>query len=128
MLQATAWAQSLTSLSYVWLSYVLPVSTLALSAFMIMFLNSRIPAQNADGTAHGAFFPGRSGEPLLDGFRALYGSAAANVLSLCGVIGAAIWYAIGIVYFAAHGRKAPVYSPEEDFAVKAQAQAGLDKA
>ncbi len=40
----------------------------------------------------------------------------------------AIWYAIGIVYFALHGHKTLVYSPEEDFAVKAPAAAGLDKA
>jgi ethanolamine permease len=45
-----------------------------------------------------------------------------------GVIGVAIWYALGIVYFALHGRKTLVYSPEEDFAVKARAQAGLDRA
>jgi ethanolamine permease len=45
-----------------------------------------------------------------------------------GVIGVAIWYAIGIVYFAVYGRKTLVYSPEEDFAVKARAEAGLDRA
>ena len=32
------------------------------------------------------------------------------------VIGAAIWYALGLVYFAVHARKQLVYSPEEDFA------------
>ena len=35
-----------------------------------------------------------------------------------GVIGVAIWYALAIVYFAAHGRKTLVLSPEEKFAVK----------
>src|SRR4029079_10033295 len=35
-----------------------------------------------------------------------------------GVIGVAIWYALAILYFAAYGRKALVFSPEEDFAVK----------
>jgi ethanolamine permease len=45
-----------------------------------------------------------------------------------GVIGVAIWYAAGIIYFAVYGRKTLVYSPEEDFAVKARAQAGLDRA
>jgi ethanolamine permease len=35
-----------------------------------------------------------------------------------GVIGVVIWYALAILYFAAHGRKTLVYSPEEDFAVK----------
>jgi ethanolamine permease len=44
-----------------------------------------------------------------------------------GVIGVAIWYAAGIVYFAVYGRKTLVYSPEEDFAVKARTQAGIDK-
>jgi ethanolamine permease len=45
-----------------------------------------------------------------------------------GMIGVAIWYAAGIVYFAVYGRKTLVYSPEEAFAVKARAAAGLDKA
>ncbi|MGH6959502.1 MAG: hypothetical protein ACREE7_03370, partial [Dongiaceae bacterium] len=35
-----------------------------------------------------------------------------------GVYGAAIWYAIGILYFALVGRHKLVYSPEEDFAVR----------
>ena len=35
-----------------------------------------------------------------------------------GVYGAAIWYAIGILYFALIGRHKLVYSPEEDFAVR----------
>ena len=34
------------------------------------------------------------------------------------VIGAAIWYAAGLVYFAVHARKRLVYSPEEDFAAR----------
>jgi len=40
-----------------------------------------------------------------------------------GVYGAAIWYAIGILYFAIHGRKKLVYSPEEDFAVRERQKA-----
>lgn len=248
---------------------MLGIATLLFSAFMILFLNSSIAVQNADGTAHGAFFLATSGEPLLDGFRAIYGREAANVLSLCavigliasfhtiifafgrqiyslsragyfphflsvthgrtkvphvaliagsllgfgvmmavflikgenagafigaqllnmavfgamisyafqglsfillrrnlphierpyrsplgdlggwltiiisvvtlymqfqdplyrdGVVGVAIWYAAGIVYFAVYGRNTLVYSPEEDFAVKQRAKAGLDKA
>jgi ethanolamine permease len=35
-----------------------------------------------------------------------------------GVIGVAIWYALAIIYFAFHGRKTLVFSPEEEFAVK----------
>lgn len=40
-----------------------------------------------------------------------------------GVYGAAIWYAIGILYFALIGRRKLVYSPEEDFAVKERQKA-----
>jgi ethanolamine permease len=247
---------------------ILGIATLVFSAFMIAVLNSSIPVRAADGSASGAFYLGTSGEPLLDGFRALYGAEAAKILSLCaviglvasfhtiifafgrqvyslsragylphwlsvthgthkvphvaliagailgftvmmtvylvkgedagafigaqllnmavfgamisyafqglsfillrknlpnierpyrnplgvasgyltilialvtlfmqfqdpayrgGVIGVAIWYAAGIVYFAVYGRKTLVYSPEEDFAVKARTQAGIDK-
>ncbi len=248
---------------------MLGIATLVFSAFMIIMLNSSIPVKAVDGSASGAFFLGSSAEPLLDGFRALYGLETANALSLLavigliasfhtiifafgrqvfslsragyvphwlsvthgkhkvphvaliagavlgfavmmsvylikgaaagafigaqllnmavfgamisyalqawsfillrrnlphierpyrsplgevgawvtiiiavvilymqlqdpayrgGIIGVAIWYAVAIVYFAVHGRKTLVYSPEEDFAVKARAQAGLDKA
>ncbi|MEK1851430.1 MAG: amino acid permease [Phyllobacterium sp.] len=41
-----------------------------------------------------------------------------------GVIGVAIWYALGIVYFGAYGRKTLVYSPEEEFAVKQREGSG----
>lgn len=34
------------------------------------------------------------------------------------VVGAAIWYAAGLVYFAVYARKKLVYSPEEEFAAK----------
>jgi ethanolamine permease len=34
------------------------------------------------------------------------------------VIGAAIWYALGLLYFAFHGRRRLVYSPEERFAME----------
>jgi ethanolamine permease len=247
---------------------LLGIATLVFSAFMTAVLNSSIPIKSADGAASGAFALGSSGEPLLDGFRALYGTAAAKILALCavigliasfhtiifafgrqiyslsragyiphwlsithgkhkvphvalvagavvgfavmmavylikgeaagafigaqllnmavfgamisygfqglsflmlrwrlphierpyrsplgeagawitivialvtlymqfqdpayrgGVIGVAIWYAAGIVYFAIHGRKTLVYSPEEKFAVKARAAAGVDR-
>lgn len=36
------------------------------------------------------------------------------------VIGAAIWYALGLLYFLAYGRKQLVLAPEEEFALKAQ--------
>lgn len=66
---------------------MLGIATLLFSAFMTSFLNSSIAVQPEDGATHGAFFLATSGEPLLDGFRAIYGRQAANVLSLCAVIG-----------------------------------------
>ena len=38
-----------------------------------------------------------------------------------GVFGGAIWYLAASIYFAVHGRKTLVYSPEEEFAVRAHA-------
>ena len=35
-----------------------------------------------------------------------------------GIIGVAIWYALTILYFAVHGRKTLVMSPEEEFALR----------
>jgi ethanolamine permease len=32
------------------------------------------------------------------------------------VVGAAVWYALGLVYFAAYARKRLVLAPEEEFA------------
>jgi len=58
--------------------------TLMVSALLITFLNSSIG--KADGM-HGSFSLSTSGEPLLDGFRVLYGNAAANTLALLAVIG-----------------------------------------
>lgn len=64
---------------------LLGILTLAISATMIMFLNPSIGVTN--GTNSGAFYLGTSGEPLLDGFRALYGSDAAILLSLLALVG-----------------------------------------
>jgi ethanolamine permease len=58
---------------------ILGISTLIVSAFMILWLNSSV--------ANGAFALGKSGEPLLDGFRAIYGDGLAKVLALVAVIG-----------------------------------------
>jgi ethanolamine permease len=58
--------------------------TLMVSALLITFLNSSIG--KADGM-HGSFTLATSGEPLLDGFRVLYGNAAANTLAFLAVIG-----------------------------------------
>jgi ethanolamine permease len=46
------------------------------------------------------------------------GFQLADPLYRTGVIGVAIWYALAIFYFAAHGRKTLVLSPEEKFAVE----------
>jgi ethanolamine permease len=64
---------------------LLGILTLCISATLITFLNTGIGVTN--GTNSGAFYLGSSGEPLLDGFRAIYGGAAANVLALLAVIG-----------------------------------------
>jgi len=58
--------------------------TLMCSALLITFLNSSIG--KADGM-HGSFSLATSGEPLLDGFRVLYGSGAAKTLAFLAVIG-----------------------------------------
>jgi ethanolamine permease len=58
--------------------------TLMVSALLITFLNSSIG--KADGM-HGAFSLSTSGEPLLDGFRVLYGTGAAKTLAFLAVIG-----------------------------------------
>lgn len=53
--------------------------TLIVSAFMILWLNASV--------ANGSFALGKSGEPLLDGFKAIYGEGIAKVLALIAVIG-----------------------------------------
>ena len=44
-------------------------------------------AAGATKMVHGAFALGTSGEPILDGFRAIFGSSAAKVLALLAVAG-----------------------------------------
>lgn len=58
---------------------ILGIFTLIVSAFMILFLNSSV--------APGALALGSSGEPLLDGFRSIYGEGIAKILALFAVIG-----------------------------------------
>jgi len=62
------------------------ILTLVISATLITFLNSGIGVQNADGTAHGAFYLGGSGEPLLDGFRVTI-PGLAEFLAICALVG-----------------------------------------
>jgi ethanolamine permease len=42
-----------------------------------------------------------------------------------GIIGVALWFLGGLVYFAVYGRKTLVYSPEEAFAIQHSKQAGV---
>jgi ethanolamine permease len=63
---------------------ILGMLTLMCSALLITFLNSSIG--KADGM-HGSFTLAKSGEPLLDGFRVLYGTGAAKTLAFLAVIG-----------------------------------------
>jgi len=54
--------------------------TLIVSAFMIVWLNPSLPGV-------GSHALGASGEPLLDGFKAIYGDDIAKLLSLVAVLG-----------------------------------------
>ncbi|OYX12839.1 MAG: amino acid ABC transporter permease, partial [Rhizobiales bacterium 32-66-8] len=55
------------------------MGTLIVSAFMILWLNSSV--------ANGAFGLSTSLEPLLDGFKAIYGTSIASLLALVAVVG-----------------------------------------
>ena len=72
---------------------ILGISTLIISAFMIVLLNPSVAGV-------GTFKLSTSGEPLLDGFRAIYGSSAVvllGVVALTGLIASfhTILYAMG---------------------------------
>jgi ethanolamine permease len=58
---------------------ILGMLTLIVSAFMILWLNPSVP--------NGSFALGKSSEPLLDGFKAIYGDGIAKVLALIAVVG-----------------------------------------
>ena len=60
--------------------------TLMFSAAMIMFLNASIGGLG-ENQMHGAFSLASSTEPLLDGFRVIYGANIAKLLALFAVIG-----------------------------------------
>jgi ethanolamine permease len=59
---------------------ILGIFTLILSAGLVVFLNPSVAGV-------GSHKLGASGEPLLDGFRALFGSELANILALVAVTG-----------------------------------------
>jgi ethanolamine permease len=60
--------------------------TLFVSATLVMILNASIGGTEP-GQLHGAFSLATSSEPILDGFRTLYGSSMAKLLALFAVIG-----------------------------------------
>jgi ethanolamine permease len=62
------------------------MATLMFSALMITFLNASV-GSTEPGAMRGAFSLATSGEPLLDGFRVLYGTGLAKVLAFVAVIG-----------------------------------------
>jgi ethanolamine permease len=73
---------------------MLGMFTLIGLGFLVLMFNPAIPiareVTDAAGTAttiHGAFALGTSGEPILDGFRAIFGSSAAKILALIAVAG-----------------------------------------
>jgi ethanolamine permease len=52
----------------------------------------------------------------------LFGDPAYNK----GVIGAAVWFVLGIVYFAIHGRRGLVLAPEEAAALAHRKKEGIE--
>jgi ethanolamine permease len=42
------------------------------------------------------------------------------------VIGAAVWYALGLLWFASHGRRRLVRAPEEEFAMRQRGELGTE--
>jgi len=62
------------------------IATLIFSALAVMILNASIGG-TAPGQMRGAFSLATASEPLLDGFRVLYGAGVAKLLSLFAVIG-----------------------------------------
>ena len=73
---------------------MLGMFTLIALGFLVLIINPAIPitrevtdAAGATTAVHGAFALGTSGEPILDGFRAIFGSSAAKILALLAVAG-----------------------------------------
>src|SRR6478736_6388049 len=85
---------------------MLGMFTLIALGFLVLLINPAIPitreVTDAAGTAttvHGAFALGTSGEPILDGFRAIFGSNWAKALALIAVAGlVASFHAIIFAY------------------------------
>jgi ethanolamine permease len=65
---------------------LLGMATLSVSAVLVMFLNASIGGDQP-GQLRGSYSLATSAEPLLDGFRTLYGAGIAKLLALFAVIG-----------------------------------------
>lgn len=65
---------------------LLGIVTLIIAAMAVMYLNATLGG-TAEGQMRGAFSLATAPEPLLDGFRVLYGSGVAKLLSLFAVVG-----------------------------------------
>jgi ethanolamine permease len=85
---------------------MLGMFTLIALGFLVLLFNPAIPitrevtdAAATTTTVHGAFALGTSGEPILDGFRAIFGSSWAKALALIAVAGlVASFHAIIFAY------------------------------
>jgi ethanolamine permease len=65
---------------------LLGMATLTISALLILFLNSSVGASDGN-RMRGSFSLASSAEPLLDGFRVIFGAGLAKTLSFLAVIG-----------------------------------------
>jgi ethanolamine permease len=65
---------------------ILGILTLIVSALAVMFLNASIGGM-VEGQMRGSFSLATSAEPLLDGFRVLFGTGVAKLLALFAVVG-----------------------------------------
>lgn len=65
---------------------LLGMATLTISALLILFLNASVGATDGQ-RMRGAFSLATSAEPLLDGFRVIFGAGLAKTLSFLAVIG-----------------------------------------
>src|SRR5215471_12608217 len=73
---------------------MLGMFTLIALGFLVLLINPSIPIERqvtdvagVTTTVHGAFALGTSGEPILDGFRAIFATEAAKALALAAVTG-----------------------------------------
>ncbi|HEY6562743.1 MAG TPA: amino acid permease [Polyangiaceae bacterium] len=64
----------------------LGIATLIVSALLVMFLNASIGGDQ-HGQLRGAYSLATSAEPLLDGFRTIYGGGIAKLVALFAVVG-----------------------------------------